>query len=233
VDERLAIFFRRHAPFRDIRARSALAIRGAWNYIAPQKPKGRLAFSGRTLNRNLLKEWTVPARSTGANRRCLLLFRFGLRKDIMMDKMHAADEAAHQKPTSELPAGFARIGEMAESFGVSLRTLRFYEDKGLIQPRRIGNARLYSHRDKVRLRLVLLGRRVGFSLREVKQMMDLYDPHGSNIRQMKVVLEKSERQLGRLEKQRVSIEEAIGDLKSLITTVRNQLEERQSARRYG
>lgn len=154
-------------------------------------------------------------------------------KDIMMEKMKAADEAAREELSGETPAGFTRIGEMAESFGVTLRTLRFYEDKGLIHPRRIGNARLYSHRDKARLKLVLLGRKVGFSLREVKQMMDLYDPNGSNIRQMKVVLEKSERQLGRLEKQRASVEEAIGDLKGLIGTVRTRLEEHQSARRYG
>jgi len=151
----------------------------------------------------------------------------------MTEQTNAASEAAQEELGYETPEGFTRIGEMAESFGITLRTLRFYEDKGLIQPRRVGNARLYSHRDKARLRLVLLGRKVGFSLREVKQMMDLYDPTGSNIRQMKVVLEKSERQLGRLEKQRASIEEAIGDLKGLITTVRTRLEERQSARRYG
>ncbi|TAN10957.1 MAG: MerR family DNA-binding transcriptional regulator [Rhizobiaceae bacterium] len=151
----------------------------------------------------------------------------------MTDNIKVADEAAQEKLSGEIPAGFTRIGEMAESFGVSLRTLRFYEDKGLIQPRRIGNARLYSHRDKARLRLVLLGRKVGFSLREVKQLMDLYDPNGSNIRQMKVVLEKSERQLGRLDKQRLAIEEAISELKGLITTVRDRLDDRQSARRYG
>lgn len=160
-------------------------------------------------------------------------FQFGRRKDIMTEKTQAADEAAQEDLSGEIPAGFSRIGEMAQSFGVTLRTLRFYEDKGLIQPRRIGNARLYSHRDKARLKLVLLGRKVGFSLREVKQMMDLYDPTGSNVRQMKIVLEKSERQLGRLEKQRASVEEAIGDLKGLIGTVRTRLEERQSARRYG
>ena len=179
------------------------------------------------------EKWTVPARTTGANRHRLLLPPVEAAKNTMTDNIKAADEAAQEKLSGEIPAGFTRIGEMAESFGVSLRTLRFYEDKGLIQPRRIGNARLYSHRDKARLRLVLLGRKVGFSLREVKQLMDLYDPNGSNIRQMKVVLEKSERQLGRLDKQRLAIEEAIGELKGLITTVRDRLDDRQSARRYG
>jgi DNA-binding transcriptional MerR regulator len=179
------------------------------------------------------EKWTVPARTTGANRHRLLLPPVEAAKNTMTDNIEAAKKAAEEILSGETPAGFTRIGEMAESFGVSLRTLRFYEDKGLIQPRRIGNARLYSHRDKARLRLVLLGRKVGFSLREVKQMMDLYDPNGSNIRQMKVVLEKSERQLGRLEKQRLSIDDAIGDLKGLMATVRNRLDDRQSARRYG
>lgn len=116
-----------------------------------------------------------------------------------------------------------RIGQMAKQFGVTLRTLRFYEDKGLISPKRVGTTRLYSHRDKARLQLILLGRKIGFSLRDVKQMMDLYDPKGSNIRQLKVTLEKSERQLLRLKKQRDSIEEAIGELTAGIEVVRNRL----------
>lgn len=110
------------------------------------------------------------------------------------------------------PDGYLRIGEMSRLFGVTLRTLRFYEDRGLIQPLREGPARLYSHRDCARLKLILLGRKVGFSLREVKQMMDLYDPAGGNLRQMRVTLEKSERQLARLEQQKAAIDEAIREL---------------------
>ena len=63
---------------------------------------------------------------------------------------------------------YTRIGEMAKTFGVTLRTLRFYEDKGLISPKRDGSTRLYSRRDRARLKLILLGRKVGFSLRDVK-----------------------------------------------------------------
>ncbi len=86
-----------------------------------------------------------------------------------------------------------RIGDMAKTFGVTLRALRFYEDKGLLQPRREGATRLYTRRDKARLKLILLGRRVGFSLRDVKQMIDLYDPTGSNTKQLRLTLEKSEK----------------------------------------
>lgn len=123
-------------------------------------------------------------------------------------------------------AGYKRIGEMAEEFGVTLRTLRFYEDKGLLTPLRQGNMRLYDHRDQTRLKLVLLGRKVGFSLREVKQMMDLYEPAGSNVRQLKVTLEKSERQMARLQAQKAALDEAIGELSGAMSTVRTLLDER-------
>ena len=89
---------------------------------------------------------------------------------------------------------------MAKKYGVTLRTLRFYEDKGLLSPKRDGTTRLYTRRDSRRLKLILLGRKVGFSLREVKQIMDLYDPSGSNTKQLQLALEKSEKQLGRLRK---------------------------------
>ncbi len=122
-----------------------------------------------------------------------------------------------------------RIGDMAREFGVTLRALRFYEDKGLIRPIRQGATRLYRKADKTRLEFILLGRRVGFSLREVKQMIDLYDPEGSNIRQLKVVLEKSERQRGRLEKQREEVDRAIVDINELIERTREQLAAKSAA----
>jgi len=127
----------------------------------------------------------------------------------------------------EAPEDLTRIGEMAKMFCVTLRPLRFYEDKGLLKPIRDGATRLYTRRDKARLKLILLGRKIGFSLREVKQMLDLYDPTGSNVRQLRVTLEKSEKQLARLNKQRMLIEEAIADLQQLMTVVREKLAEQQ------
>lgn len=147
----------------------------------------------------------------------------------MMNMMPAGESMAN---ATELPDGaddYLRIGDMAREFGVTLRTLRFYEDKGLIQPRREGNTRLYTHRDVARLKLIMLGRKVGFSLREVKQMMDLYDPRGSNTKQLRTVIEKSERQLVRLEKQRAAIDEAVSDLKDAMASWRSTLAARQSA----
>lgn len=122
-----------------------------------------------------------------------------------------------------------RIGDMARTYGVTLRTLRFYEDKGLLSPLRDGSARLYTRRDRARLKLILLGRKVGFSLRDVKQMLDLYDPSGTNTKQLRLALEKSEKQLARLQKQRLAIDEAIGELAGTMSLVRQMLAERASA----
>jgi DNA-binding transcriptional MerR regulator len=133
---------------------------------------------------------------------------------------------AVEELSSTAPDDFLRIGEIARSYGITLRTLRFYEDKGLLKPKRDGSTRLYSRRDIARLRLVLLGRKVGFSLREVKQMMDLYDPAGTNIKQLKVALDKADRQLGRLEKQRQAVEESIMELQTAMAIVREKLTER-------
>lgn len=118
---------------------------------------------------------------------------------------------------------YTRIGELAKEFGVTLRTLRFYEDKGMLQPKRDGATRLYDRRDRSRLKLILLGRKVGFSLRDVKHMLDLYDPNGTNIRQLKITLDKSTKQLTRLNKQREELAEATEDLQGLIENVRSSL----------
>ena len=123
-----------------------------------------------------------------------------------------------------------RIGDMAKAYGVTLRALRFYEDKGLLSPTRDGATRLYSHRDRVRLKLILLGRKVGFSLRDVKQMIDLYNPFGTNVRQLRVALEKGEKQLKRLNVQKGAIDDAIDQLDSMLAVVRGKLDEAKSTR---
>ena len=140
----------------------------------------------------------------------------------------AGQTAANTNDTSR--DEFLRIGEMAKEYGVTLRTLRFYEDKGLLAPKRDGSTRLYSRRDRTRLKLILLGRKVGFSLRDVKHLMDLYDPTGANTKQLRVVLDKSEKQLGRLQKQRMVIDDAIGELNAHMEAVRRMLDEQSSSR---
>lgn len=116
-----------------------------------------------------------------------------------------------------------RIGDLAQEFGVTLRTLRFYEDKGLLSPARAGVTRLFTKRDRARLKLILLGKRLGFSLTEVKRMIELYDPHDKNVTQLKVALEKGETQMRVLEEQRLSINIAIEELQRTIDIVRDML----------
>ena len=118
-----------------------------------------------------------------------------------------------------------KIGDLAAEFGVTLRTLRFYEDKGLLKPKRTGVTRLFSRRDRARLKLILLGKRVGFSLTEVKRMIDLYDPRGKNVTQLQVALEKGEAQMRILEEQRDSINVAISELERTIQIVRSMLDD--------
>ena len=118
---------------------------------------------------------------------------------------------------------FMRIGDVSDSFGVTLRTLRFYEDKNLIQPKRQGVTRLYSRRDRARIKLILLGKKVGFSLREVKQLIDLYEPGGSNKVQMTAILEKSTKQLDKMKQQRTAVDEAISELVNGINMLADKL----------
>ena len=118
---------------------------------------------------------------------------------------------------------YLRIGDVSDSFGVTLRTLRFYEDKGLIHPKRQGVTRLYSRRDRARIKLILMGKKVGFSLRDVKQMIDLYEPGGSNTAQSKAILEKSVKQLEKMKAQRAAVEEAINELVNGINHLADRL----------
>lgn len=141
-----------------------------------------------------------------------------------MSENGKADPARHNRSgPQDGDDALWRIGDVAREFGLTLRTLRFYEDKGLISPKRVGSTRLYSRRDKARLKLILTGRKVGFSVREIKQMIDLYNPVGSNTRQLRVALEKAGRQMDRLLKQRDAVEDAIAELSHTIDIVRDKL----------
>jgi DNA-binding transcriptional MerR regulator len=120
------------------------------------------------------------------------------------------------------------IGDLAREFGVTLRTLRFYEDKGLLNPKREGLNRLYSRRDRARLKLVLMGKRVGFSLVEIKQMLDLYDVKDGQTLQLKVALDKFQAQIDVLEEQKREVETAIEELKRTVGVVSTMLKEKSN-----
>jgi DNA-binding transcriptional MerR regulator len=117
----------------------------------------------------------------------------------------------------------SRIGEIADEFKVTLRTLRFYEDKALINPKRVGTSRFYGRRERARLRLILLGRDIGFSLEDIREMLNLYEPKTGNKAQLTVALEKAALQLERLNDQRKSVDEAIARLNQTMEVARKQI----------
>ena len=104
------------------------------------------------------------------------------------------------------------IQELAKEFRLTSRTLRFYGSKDLLHPKRHGMSRVFSHRDRGRLILILRGKRLGFSLAEIKEMLDLYDHGDGQVEQLRVTLEKARRRIVELEAQRKDIDAAVSDL---------------------
>ena len=104
------------------------------------------------------------------------------------------------------------IQEVARELGVTHRTLRFYEDKGLIAPQRIGTTRVYSKREMGRMRLILRGKRLGFSIREIGEFLDLYDADPEQHAQIDALLKRVRAKREGLRQQRRAIEETIREL---------------------
>lgn len=105
------------------------------------------------------------------------------------------------------------IREMCEAFEVTPRTLRFYESKELLFPIRDGTRRLFTRRDRARLKLILRGKRFGFSLEDIRQLLDLYDRDGSQEVQLMRTYEVARARLAQMEAQRAELDEAITELK--------------------
>lgn len=119
------------------------------------------------------------------------------------------------------------IGELSREFGVTLRTLRFYEDRGLLTPQREGMNRLYSRRDRARLKLVLMGKRIGFSLTEIRELIDLYDLRDGQATQLRVARDRFEQQIAKLERQREDIDAALSELNATSATVADMLADKE------
>jgi DNA-binding transcriptional MerR regulator len=107
------------------------------------------------------------------------------------------------------------IAELAREFGVTTRTIRFYEDRGLIMPLREGRRRVYRSRDRVRLRLIMRGKRLGFSLEEIREMIDIYDTDRSAVSQLVLVLEKIAQRRASLVQRQQDIATMLGELEEL------------------
>ena len=115
------------------------------------------------------------------------------------------------------------IRDLVREFGVSARTLRFYEEKGLLDPTRRGEQRLYTRRDRARLAYVLAGKTVGFSLEEVREMLDLYDLGDGQVTQLKVALTKFGERIERLERQKSDIDRIVAELTRASAEMRAKL----------
>lgn len=113
----------------------------------------------------------------------------------------------------ELTGDLQGIQDVAAQLGVTHRTLRFYEDKGLIEPARVGNTRIYRRREVARMQLILRGKRLGFSIREIKEFLDLYDADPSQLEQMQLLITHIRQRLPQLEKQRAALEQTIDELR--------------------
>ncbi len=142
-----------------------------------------------------------------------------------MEQLGATNPASHDGAHLDRPDALQRehftISDLTAEFGVTARALRFYEDEGLIFPSRVGLSRIYSKRDRARLAWIMRAKNVGFSLTEIKEMIDLYDLGDGRSRQRKVTVERCREKVARLTEQRDDIDAAITELTDFISLVEN------------
>lgn len=115
------------------------------------------------------------------------------------------------------------ISDLAKEFGITTRTIRYYEDHHLLSPSRRGRTRIYNQRDYTRLKLVLRGKRLGFSLKVIEEVLDMYDAEPGEVGQLHYLLEKIAHRREQMEQQRKDIENSISDLNAIENQCRNHL----------
>jgi DNA-binding transcriptional MerR regulator len=133
--------------------------------------------------------------------------------------------AAAKSPELAL-ARLYTVTELAEELGVTPRALRFYEDKDLITPSRAGTTRVYTRREHARMQLILRGKRLGFSLREIKQFLDLYDVDPAHKEQLRTLLDAARHRISELEKTREALTKTLEELRDIEDQCLNALAKR-------
>ncbi len=143
-----------------------------------------------------------------------------------MAKHHHGPETRPQagNPSDDPKRDLYGIGELAEELGISQRAVRFYETKGLLKPRRVGVNRVYDRRDRARLKLILRGKRLGFSLQEIAEYLDLYDEDPEQKLQTRHLLNKVEQAIEDLQRKRADIDSTLDELAVIRAQCLDQLE---------
>ena len=119
------------------------------------------------------------------------------------------------------------IAELAREFDITTRTVRFYEDKGLLSPERDGQRRIYGPRDRVRLKLIMRGKRLGLSLEEIGELMDLYDADPSEVTQLTQFIDVIRARKSALEVQKQDIEDSLAEMTRIEKQCADLLQQKQ------
>lgn len=136
----------------------------------------------------------------------------------------AAVDSHRDEGTTELFG----ITELCREFGITLRALRFYEDKGLLAPMRVNGTRVYTRRDRARLTLILRAKAINSPLSEIKRYIDLYGDHGEGrMQQLNYVVSRTDAAIEELEQKRAKIDETLAELRLINATSRKQLQARR------
>ena len=138
--------------------------------------------------------------------------------------MSATSALAPQEAASRLYA----IGDLAAEFAVSPRAIRFYEDQGLLAPQRIGGNRIYSARDRARLQLILRGKRLGFALADIKELLDLYDIDPEHLEQLRATLMKGQARIAELERQQQEIALTLQELREIGSQIEDSIRRKEA-----
>jgi len=133
-----------------------------------------------------------------------------------------------KEPATDRAAPLYSVTQLALDLGITARAVRFYETKGLIAPRRAGNNRVYAARDRARMILILRGKKLGFSLREIKEYLDLYDADPTHGKQIQRLLTAVRSRITQLEDQRIAVNRTLSDLREVEAQASRALSELDS-----
>ena len=122
------------------------------------------------------------------------------------------------------------IGDLSAEFELSHRAIRFYEDRGLLAPQRIGGNRIYSARDRARLQLILRGKRLGFALADIKELLELYDADPDHLEQLRATLHKGRARIAVLERQQQEIALTVTELREIGAYIEERIRQKEAAR---